>query len=101
MRKVVAIACGALIAFSAPAFAQSAGGQSPSVAQPSGSSVVNYQNGLEALGQAAPGQGQGQDRRDEGGNNGLEVALGVAAVAGGVGLGIALYNANKNKSVSP
>lgn len=99
MRKIVAIGCVALMGFSVPAFAQSAGTHSTVVSQPSGGSVVNYQNGLEALGQAGPGEGQ--DRRDEGGNNGLGIALGVAGVAGGIGLAIALINANKNKSVSP
>jgi hypothetical protein len=73
------------------------GGQ-PVVQQPVGASVVNYQNGLEALGQAPPAD---QSPLVPGlGNNDLLLGLGLVAV-GGVVVGVLASQDNNNPSVSP
>lgn len=91
MRRVMAIACGALLALSVPAFAQSTVTSQSPAAQPSGGSVVNYQNGLDALGQAPPENPTGFS------NTELLVGLGVAGAAG---LTAALIASNQNSSTN-
>jgi len=99
MRKVMVLVCGALVALSAPVFAQTAGPQTPNVSQPTGSSVVNYQNGLQALGQAS------RDENNQ--NNGPQIdpttglIVGGLVVGGGIIGAIALTRHNSSQSVSP
>lgn len=102
MRSVTALVCGALLSFSMPAFAQSTTTSSSTVststvAQPNGTSVVNYENGLEALGQAPPDQSILPTGT---GSNGLLIGLGVVGVAG-LTIGLIASNNNNGSSVSP
>lgn len=102
MRPVTALVCGALLSFSASAFAQSTTTSSstmstPAVTQPNGTSVVNYENGLEALGQAPPDQSL---LPNGSGSNGLLIGLGVVGVAG-LTVGLIANNNNNDSSVSP
>jgi len=80
---------------SAPAFAQSTKSgpvtSSPGVTQPSGAPVVNYQNGLQALGQVDPNQNSD--------NTGTWIAAGVI-FGGAIAAGLLIAN-NEGKSVSP
>jgi hypothetical protein len=106
MQRAVTLVCAGLVslALSVPAVAQGTvpGGStppstmSPSVTQPTGTSVVNYANGLEALGQAPPDSGTSGI-----GTETVLVGLGLAGAAG-LTIGVIANNNNDNNdSVSP
>jgi len=99
MRRAAAIACGLLLAFSSSSvFAQTqntGASSAPAAAeQPTGSSVVNYESGLEALGQAPPAN---PGDAVPGVSNNLLLGLGLAGVAG---LSVALIASSSNSSSS-
>lgn len=100
MRKMVAIIFGALMAFSVPAFAQStvtSGIPSSGAMPPSSGPVVNYQNGLQALGQAND-QNQNQSQGTVDPTTGLIV--GGMILGGVVGAALLISN-NQSNPVSP